>query len=82
MREINCLAQECSALCAGLSSWRSGGGAAQGAAHGGAIRPPPLDVTPLPGVIAAAAKALQHRQRQAGLNALEAERLDRIRHPE
>jgi hypothetical protein len=31
---------------------------------------------------AAAAKALQHRQRQAGLNALEAERLDRIRHPE
>ena len=59
MREINCLAQECSALCAGLSSWRrGGGGAAQGAAHGGAVRPPPLDVTPLPGVIAAAAKAL------------------------
>ncbi len=31
---------------------------------------------------AAAAKALQHRQRQAGLNASEAERLDRIRNPE
>ena len=63
MREINCLAQECGALCAGLSSWRrGGGGAVQGAAHGGAVRPPPLDVTPLPGVIAAAAKALAKMQ--------------------
>ena len=34
------------------------------------------------GLPAAAAKALQRRQHQAGLNELEAERLDRIRNPE
>ena len=59
MREICCLSQECAALATGLASWRrGGGGAVHGAAHGGAVRPPPLDVTPLHGVIAAAAKAL------------------------